>query len=139
MLFNWQPTLGRGCSHEIEENKELDISSSPFHLNLMGRADATRFLAFAALKETYVDDKDLLPAALELVASDLQDALLNGIKVRSGYVVRLALIACKGDWPWLIEAGGLLRNFRHAPNLVMSEFIRLWSNPCLKCGFLGRL
>lgn len=118
MLVNWQPTLGRGCAREIVLNPKASVEDDPFHLTLLGHAEETRFLTFAALKETYAEDDQVLPTALDLIASEFKDALEIGIKIRGGYVNRLALITCKGDWPWLIEAGGLLRNFRHAPSLA---------------------
>lgn len=116
MLICWQPSLGNGCSHEIPSGK-VDACNDPMHLNLMGHPEDSWFLAFAALKETYSEDDEVLPKALELLALDLPDALVKGILVRGGHTLRLALISCKGDWPWLIEAGGLTRHFRHAPKL----------------------
>lgn len=115
MLICWQPTLGKGCSHEIP-SENVDACDDPMHLNLMGHPEDSRFLAFAALKETYSEDYEVLPKALELLALDFQDALVKGIVVR-GHTLRLALTSCKGDWPWLIESGQLTRHFRHAPKL----------------------
>ena len=118
MLINWQPVLGRGCSHEEIQLNDLPLANQPMRVNLIGHPEETRFLAFAALKETYQNDDDVLPDALRFIAMDLQSALETGIEVRSGETLRLAAISCKGDWPWLIESGNLLRHFRRAPKLA---------------------
>ena len=121
MLINWQSVLGRGCTHEKPQPKNQPVSAQPMRVNLIGHPEETRFLAFAALKETYCDDEQVLPDAMRFIASDLQSALVNGIQLRSGGTLRLAVFSVKGDWPWLIAAGNLERHFRRAPNLGMSK------------------
>ena len=118
MLMNWQPVLGRGCSHEEDRPQNMLPKDDPMHLNLLLHPEESRFLAFAALKETYQEDEEVLPDALEFLALDLRKALQDGICLDNGYKVRLAVVSIKGDWPWLITAGNLLRHFRRAPTLV---------------------
>ena len=78
----------------------------------------TRFLLFAALKETYSENPDALDEAMAMVALDLHCALHTGVPVVvNGLQLRLRFCVCsvKGDWPFLIEAAHLERHFRRAP------------------------
>ena len=115
MLMSWQCTIGRGTSKTVDvEEDEQDRSQ---RLNFLGAPLLTRHLAFAALKETYASDPQVLQDALWHIASDLKECMLTGIKVRyegQAFVLRLAPVCTKGDWPWLIEAGLLTRHFRRA-------------------------
>lgn len=78
----------------------------------------TRFLLFAALKETYSENPEALDEAMAMVALDLHCALHTGVPVVvNGLQLRLRFCVCsvKGDWPFLIEAAHLERHFRRAP------------------------
>ena len=115
MLISWQSTIGQGTSKTADV---CPLVQDHFQrLNFVGAPETTRHLCFAALKEQYSDDPDLVHQALEHIMENFQEALQFGVKVRFGgqlVVVRLACIACKGDWPWLVEAGLLTRSFRRA-------------------------
>ena len=115
MLISWQGTIGQGTSKTADV---CPLVQDHFQrLNFVGAPETTRHLCFAALKEQYSDDPDLVHQALERIMENFQEALQFGVKVRFGgqlVVVRLACIACKGDWPWLVEAGLLTRSFRRA-------------------------
>ena len=115
MLISWQSTIGQGTSKTADV---CPLVQDHFQrLNFVGAPETTRHLCFAALKEQYSDDPDLVHQALERIMENFQEALQFGVKVRFGgqlVVVRLACIACKGDWPWLVEAGLLPRSFRRA-------------------------
>ena len=113
MLLNWQPCLGSGTSKSVLRSKAAQ--SAAMKLNMLGNPECTRFLCFAALKETYEDDDAVLRDAMEMMAANLLDALRQGINLPEGQHLRLAAINVKGDWPFLIAAGNLSRNFRRAP------------------------
>ena len=113
MLISWQPVLGKGGSHEKKQS--ILLRSAGMHSNLKGHPECTRFLCFAALKETYCDDFNVLPDAMKFMGDNLRTAFLEGVKLKNGECVRLAAFSIKGDMPWLIEAGNLTRHFRHAP------------------------
>ena len=113
MLISWQPVLGRGGSHEEQQPPLLRLSG--LHSNLKLHPELTRFLCFAALKETYVEDFDVLPDAMRIMGDNLRAAFLDGVELKNGLRIRLCAFSVKGDMPWLIEAGGLTRHFRHAP------------------------
>lgn len=131
MIMSWEPTLGGGTSKTLEVPEELQDLRQ--RLNFVGHPEVTRFLSFCALKETYTDDGEVLPAALRHIVSDFQAALSDGILVDyqgEQIRIRLACLVTKGDWPWLIEAGHLCRHFRRAakrehavnPNVGLCHF-----------------
>ena len=131
MIMSWEPTLGGGTSKTLEAPEELQDLRQ--RLNFVGHPEVTRFLSFCALKETYADDAEVLPAALRHIVSDFQRAMSDGILVDyqgERICIRLACLVTKGDWPWLIEAGHLCRHFRRAakrehavnPNVGLCHF-----------------
>lgn len=115
MIMSWQCTLGAGTSKT--EHLPEDLQDEFQRLNFLGHPEMTRFLSFCALRETYSDDPEVLPDALQHLIVDFQHALRQGIEVTYGgqkLCLRLACVCTKGDWPWLIEAGWLTRHFRRA-------------------------
>lgn len=116
MLFQWQPALGHGTTKSSQ--KPMDVQNEEMRLNFIGSVEMTRFLCFAGLKETYSEDPGLLFDAMEAIAENFNQALTSGLKVRCdgvACILRIAVIAVKGDWPFLIEAGNMVRHFRRAP------------------------
>ena len=105
MLLQWHPILGGGTSHDKGGDLQL--------LNLKGHPEDTRFLAFAALKESYAEDEEFLPAAMDIIGRDMLEALV-GVELAETRI-RLAAVSVKGSWPFLIEAGVMVRHFRRAP------------------------
>lgn len=80
--------------------------------------ETTRWLSVAALKETYSENPEALDECMQLMVSDLEIALRQGVEIHSHgstMVLRLACTGIKGDWPFLIAAGHLERHFRRAP------------------------
>lgn len=128
MLLQWQPVLGMGTSHHFD--RDGDLFEAPQLLNLIGHPEATRFLAFAALKESYQDDDELLPAAMEIIGRDMREAFQDGIELGQTRI-RLAPLSVKGDWPFLIEAGSLQRHFRRAPKAAASSCVQV--GVCHRC------
>lgn len=86
--------------------------------------ETTRWLAFAALKETYSDNPEALDEAAALLADNFKDAMKDGIPLRvfgRDICLRLVPIGVKGDWPFLISVGHLERHFRRAPRKGESQ------------------
>ena len=54
------------------------------------------------------------------LAKDLSDCMLTGYTYR-GITYRLFVIACKGDWPFLIRAGHMSRHFSRSVKKVGNE------------------
>ena len=84
----------------------------------MGSPLLTRWLLFAALKETYADHPTALDDAMAMVLDDLRAAQRTGVALQvhgQEIQLRFAVTAVKGDWPFLIESGHLERHFRRAP------------------------
>ena len=121
-MISWQSTLGAGTSKtldvpEVEQDEQQ-------RLNFLGHPELTRHLAFAALKETYVDDDAVVTDALRHIVLDFQSACREGIPVKyegEDIVLRLCCICTKGDWPWLATAGNLNRHFRRAAKKARSD------------------
>lgn len=91
---------------------------------LDSRQELCRWLAFAALRETYGDNPEVLDQAMEFVGADLVDLFTHGIALSFGettQTLRLAVCGIKGDWPFLIESGRLSRHFRRAPKRGESQ------------------
>ena len=83
-----------------------------------------RWLAFAALRETYADHPEALDDGMALVSDDLVLAMREGVAVgpnEDPKVLRLVVTGIKGDWPFLIESGHLQRHFRRAPKRGQSS------------------
>ena len=65
-----------------------------------------------------MDQPTALEDAMGLIASDLDSLLRQGISLQWPFekvTLRLAAVGIKGDWPFLIAAGGFDRHFRRAP------------------------
>ena len=80
--------------------------------------EITRWLTFAALKETYEHNPATLDQAMQVVLDDLLFLMETGVKVRVGEVsvqLRTAVCGVKGDWPFLISCAHLRRSFRRQP------------------------
>ena len=115
MIMSWQCTLGNGTSKS--ELLPEAMQDECQRLNFLGHPELTRFMSFCALRETYTDDPQVLVDALNYITLDLQSCLREGINVTfcgASIRIRLACLAVKGDWPWLIECGNLVRHFRRA-------------------------
>lgn len=122
MLLSWSPALGRGTSKTAEKSERE--RQQEMQLNYVGNVETTRFLAFAALKEKYCEDGEMLPQAMEHFANNLDHTLRTGIECNyhgAKFRLRLGVIGVKGDWPFLIEAGNLSRHFRRAPKRGESQ------------------
>ena len=86
--------------------------------------ETTRFLSFAALKETYWDRPEVLRKAMTLIAQDVLVFMREGIPLDAAELpLRVAVVSIKGDWPWLIEAAALTRHFRRAPKKGESAMV----------------
>ncbi|CAK9064196.1 unnamed protein product [Durusdinium trenchii] len=67
-----------------------------------------------------------LDEAMDLLADDFLDAMSQGVLLQSHaqpVVLRLAVVAVKGDWPFLIEAGHSERHFRRALEYVTCAWL----------------
>ena len=113
LLVNWQPVLGAGTSKSVLRSQREQAAAQK--LNILGNPETTRFLTLAALKEVYGEDDEFLRDATRLIGMSFQRLLTSGFKFPDGSTLYLAAISVKGDWPWLIEAAGLVRHFRKAP------------------------
>ena len=83
-----------------------------------------RWLAIAALRETYGDHPECLDEGMALVSENLIHAMKVGVDVGHAgapKTLRLAVTGIKGDWPFLIECGRLHRHFRRAPKRGQSN------------------
>ena len=116
LLVSWQPVIGRGTSKAAARVPE-DVQDLHQRLNFVGAPEVTRHLAFGAVKESYAEDEDYVLDVLEHLMQDLHSAMVRGVFVHfhgQPICLRLAAVSCKGDWPWLCDAGALTRSFRTA-------------------------
>ena len=90
----------------------------------LGSPLLTRWLLFAALKETYSECPSALDDAMAMVLEDLNFACHTGVTVNlfgQSRRLRFVAVSVKGDWPFLIEAAHLERHFRRAPKRERSD------------------
>lgn len=66
-------------------------------------------------QETYEDDDKVMEDTTRIIAQDFVTLLNTGYELPCGSRLKIAITGVKGDWPFLIEAGNLSRNFRHQP------------------------
>ena len=108
--------LSLDCTHVCKFSLQNDFFQ--FRTLLDRNKETTRWLAFAALKETYDQCPSALDDAMAVVYRDLQTLLTDGIQLQvdgSNVCLRLAVTGIKGDWPFLISAAHLVRSFRRQP------------------------
>lgn len=113
-----------------------DIRYNPFNVHFSGDVASmgmaprlgspllTRWLLFAALKETYSECPSALDDAMAMVLEDLNFACHTGVTVNlfgQSRRLRFVAVSVKGDWPFLIEAAHLERHFRRAPKRERSD------------------
>lgn len=83
-----------------------------------------RWLAWAALKETYAENEDALAEGMQLLCDDLKSAFETGVQVGTPLrpvTLRLGVTGVKGDWPFLIASGFLQRHFRRQAKRGQSQ------------------
>ena len=119
--------LDEGTSHKRKGIMVLSVqivcgkgSKKSTGHNFLGSTYLSRMLFSVLLARTYSRKKHVLNSLLAEWQKDLSDCYRNGIEV-SGVpgVTKMwpVILACKGDWPALTKAGGLLRHhLRDAPN-----------------------
>ena len=82
----------------------------PLHVNYLGHTFTTRFICSMVPKKYYEDDKGFYDEILDNIVEDLRDLFENGLEGPGG-TYRVLFLGCKGDWPYLVKAGRLKRNF----------------------------
>lgn len=86
--------------------------------------ELSRWLAWAALKETYAENEDALAEGMQLLCDDLKFMFETGVEVGSPLkpvTLRLGVTGVKGDWPFLIASGFLQRHFRRQAKRGQSQ------------------
>ena len=66
-------------------------------------------------KTLYEKKPHIFEAAMDLFAQNLRDLQVRGIRDPfTGETFRIAILGCKGDWPYLQKAGNLNRCYNTA-------------------------
>ena len=107
MVLGFQSCLGLGCTVNGRSRKRTVAGDVNWQTNYRGHSFTTRFV-------TNVLTKKLTEAGFDAACSELAQNLrecLDTAYTKNGVTHRLCVIACKGDWPFLIRAGQLRRHF----------------------------
>ena len=109
MITSIQSALGYGY-----DVKRLDGAGGRSHLkvNYVGHSYLHRFVCSAIPKSVYDGDPEIFHDAMEQFALSLKSLLVDGFTdPTSGEHFRIAVIACKGDAPYLAKMGRLYRSY----------------------------
>ena len=117
MIMGFQSCLGYGCAINGRTRKTTVNADCNWQVNYAGHSYTTRFVTNIMSKN--VTESSFDHACSEL-AKDLSDCMLTGYTYR-GITYRLFVIACKGDWPFLIRAGHMSRHFSRSVKKVGNE------------------
>ena len=94
-------------------------------MNYTGSTHCTRFL-LAALPKSYYEGSDkTFKAMLDFLSRDIGKLSKVGITGPDGLQYYVAVVSCKGDWPFLHKIGGLTRSFYNQPKQAEAK------NPCV--------
>ena len=107
MIMGFQSCLGYGCSVNGRTRKRKADGDIGFQVNYAGHSYTTRFVTNIMSKQVTESSFDM---AAEELAKDLSQCLLTGYTY-GGVTYRFCVVACKGDWPFLLRAGHLNRHF----------------------------
>ncbi|CAE7484592.1 unnamed protein product [Symbiodinium sp. CCMP2592] len=117
MIMGFQSCLGYGCAINGRTRKTTAKADCNWQVNYAGHSYTTRFVTNIMSKK--ITESSFDHACSEL-AKDLSDCLQTGFTYR-GVTYRLFVIACKGDWPFLLRAGHLARHFSRSVKKVGNE------------------
>ncbi|CAE7257460.1 unnamed protein product, partial [Symbiodinium necroappetens] len=117
MIMGFQSCLGYGCSVNGRTRKRKADGDIGFQVNYAGHSYTTRFVTNMMSKQVTESSFDM---AAEELAKDLSQCLLTGYTY-GGVTYRFCVVACKGDWPFLLRAGHLNRHFSRSIKKLGNE------------------
>ena len=117
MIMGIQSCLGFGCSINGRTRKQAANSDSSWQVNYAGHSYTTRFVTNIMSKTITESSFD---GACSELGEDLSRCLLTGY-TSGGIADRLCVIACKGDWPFLLRAGHFTRHFSRSVKKLGNE------------------
>ena len=110
MVTSIQSCLGNGFD-EKRVGRVQDGTYKP-RVNFVSHSYTHRFVTSVIPKHLYDSDPELFHGAMEELSISLKDLFVNGIvDPLSGKVYRVAIIATKGDAPYLSKIGKFYRSF----------------------------
>ena len=119
MVTAGQSVLGFGFAVPDTPGKTRKRSRSgadndvALRVNYLGNTFTSRFVCSMLPKKCYEEDPTLYDNVLQVLTEDLLDLFETGLEGPDG-THRVACVGVKGDWPYLVKAGKLLRNFNTA-------------------------
>ena len=120
MVTAFQSCLGFGCAVNGRTRKSClpgHAADATWQVNYRGHSFTTRFVTNILTKKLTEQGYD---EASEELAKDLSRCLLEGY-THHGVTYKMCVIGCKGDWPFLIRAGHLVRHFSRSIKKVGNE------------------
>lgn len=117
MIMGFQSCLGYGCSINGRTRKMAPNGDCSWEVNYAGHSYTTRFVTNIMSKK--ITESSFDKACNEL-GKDLSECLVTGYTFR-GVTYRLCVIACKGDWPFLLRTGHLTRHFSRSVKKLGNE------------------
>ena len=117
MIMGFQSCLGYGCAVNGRTRKRKANGDCSWQVNYAGHSYTTRFVTNIMSKKITESSFD---NACEEMAKDLSQCQQTGYTYH-GVTYRLCVVACKGDWPFLIRAGHLTRHFSRSVKRLGNE------------------
>lgn len=110
MITCFQSALGEGF-----DSKRLlrrNVVGGRLKMNYAGHSFTHRYLMSAMPKVCYENDPDIFHQVMERIAISFKSLFEQGVRDPvSGHVYRIAIIACKGDAPYLVKLGRFYRAY----------------------------
>lgn len=109
LITSIQSCLGAGF--DKKRLKRTIDGSYKLQVNYQGHTFTNRYVCSILPKTCYEKKAQVMHDMMETLGKSLADIFSNGVDGGDGYKYRLCAIATKGDWPYLVKVGNLMRNF----------------------------
>ena len=110
MILQFQSCLGQGSRQSASCKQKRGDQDAEAQINLLVHSFGTRFLIATMLKQHYADDTTPLLNLLGHVSSFFARLYDEGMTFR-GRTAKFALLAAKGDLPFISKITAMERNF----------------------------
>ena len=110
MVTSLQSALGSG--YDTKRVGMVNQGALPLKVNYAGHSFTHRFISSALPKTIYEDDPEIFHGVMEEFALSLRSLLFDGVvDPMTNKTYRVAVIAVKGDAPYLVKMGRFYRSY----------------------------
>lgn len=131
MITSLQSAIGCGFDQK-RYARAVTENDIPLKVNYTGHSFTHRFITSTIPKSVYEDDPEMFHLAMDQLAISLQSLLVDGIvDAVTKKTYRIAILACKGDAPYLAKLGRFYRS--HSTGIKRGEEKRPPKGVCHRC------